>query len=841
MKNHSRFFIIGVAIIFFIIISSFGGIVKFSTDYLWFKELGYTQTFLTKLKSQFYIGIPIFILLTLLLYIYINKLKKRFYAETQQIDTKNNKKVNIIIKIASFVISLFITVNITSTLWFEILQFLNSENFNNIDPVFGNDIGFYIFKLPLINTIINFIINILFMLIIITVLFYGFLAIKKSIKDISKNVEEMTNFRTGNILDLNVIFNKKFATKIINQVSIIGALIFIFMGIRYFLRTYDLLYSRLGRVFGAGFTDMNITLNLYRIQAVGSVLAAITFFIGARKRNLKFSLVMPALLIVISILGTGMGGIIEKFIVEPDQLSKEDKYMGYSISSTQNAYELNKVQKIQFSADDNLTIEDIEKNKEVIDNIRINDQEPLIQVYNQLQGIRPYYIFNDVDVDRYTVDGDYRQVFLSARELDQNRLNDQAKTWVNQYLKYTHGYGVTLSAVNEVTAQGQPEMLVKNIPPMTNTDLVIYQPEIYFGEKTNDYVILNTDEKEFDYPSGSDNEETLYKGSAGIPLTLINKMLFSLREGSYKLLISNNINSESKIVINRNILQRVFEIAPFIYYDPDAYLVINQEDGKLYWIIEGFTVSHRYPYSQPTSNFIEGTEVNYIRNSVKVVIDAYNGTTDFYIAEENDPIIKTYDKIFTDLFKPMSKMPKGIRDHVRYSQAYFDIQSDMYRLFHIENTTVFFGREDYWDISKEKYMDYGEDPVGSSYLMFKVPEEDNVEFLLTTQYSPQNKDNMIAMLAARNDGENYGELVLYEFPKTKTIPGPNMIETKIDQDTEISSQLTLWSQVGSSVLRGNTLVIPIENSLLYVEPIYLKSDTESNFPEMKMVVVSFAD
>lgn len=840
MKNHSRFFIIGIAIIFFIIISSFGGFVKFSTDYLWFKELGYTQTFLTKLKSQFYIGIPIFILLTLLLYIYINKLKKRFYAETQQIDTKNNKKVNII-KIASSVISLFITVNITSTLWFEILQFLNSENFNNIDPVFGNDIGFYIFKLPLINTIINFIINILFMLIIITVLFYGFLAIKKSIKDISKNVEEMTNFRTSNILDLNVIFNKKFATKIINQVSIIGALIFIFMGIRYFLRTYDLLYSRLGRVFGAGFTDMNITLNLYRIQAVGSVLAAITFFIGARKRNLKFSLMMPALLIVISILGTGMGGIIEKFIVEPDQLSKEDKYMGYSISSTQNAYELNKVQKIQFSADDNLTIEDIEKNKEVIDNIRINDQEPLIQVYNQLQGIRPYYIFNDVDVDRYTVDGDYRQVFLSARELDQNRLNDQAKTWVNQYLKYTHGYGVTLSAVNEVTAQGQPEMLVKNIPPMTNTDLVIYQPEIYFGEKTNDYVILNTDEKEFDYPSGSDNEETLYKGSAGIPLTLMNKMLFSLREGSYKLLISNNINSESKIVINRNILQRVFEIAPFIYYDPDAYLVINQEDGKLYWIIEGFTVSHRYPYSQPTSNFIEGTEVNYIRNSVKVVIDAYNGTTDFYIAEENDPIIKTYDKIFTDLFKPMSKMPKGIRDHVRYSQAYFDIQSDMYRLFHIENTTVFFGREDYWDISKEKYMDYGEDPVGSSYLMFKLPEEDNVEFLLTTQYSPQNKDNMIAMLAARNDGENYGELVLYEFPKTKTIPGPNMIETKIDQDTEISSQLTLWSQVGSSVLRGNTLVIPIENSLLYVEPIYLKSDTESNFPEMKMVVVSFAD
>ena len=840
MKNRSRFFIIGIIIVFFIIIGSFGSIVNFLTDYMWFEELGYTETFFTKIKSQFYIGIPIFVLLTLLLYIYIHKLKKRYYKEIQIIDTKYSKKINFIIQIVSVLISMLITSNITSTLWFEILQYINSENFNIIDPVFGNDVGFYIFKLPLINTIIGFIINILFMLIIVTVLFYGYLAIRKSIKNISENIEDMGSFRNGNI-DFSSVFNKKFATQIINQVSIIGALIFIFIGIRYFLRTYDLLYSRLGRVFGAGFTDMNITLNLYRILAVGFITAAITFFIGARKRSLKFSLMLPTLLIVVSILGTGVGGIIEKFIVEPDQLSKEDKYMGYSINSTQNAYELNKVKKVQFPSDDKLTIEDIENNKDVMENIRINDQEPLIQVYNQLQGIRPYYVFNDVDVDRYTIDGEYRQVFLSARELDQGRLNDQAKTWVNQYLKYTHGYGVTLSAVNEVTAQGQPEMLVRNIPPMTDTDLVIFQPEIYFGERTDEYVILNTDEKEFDYPSGSDNEETFYEGSAGIPLTFMNRILFSIREASYKLLISSNINSESKIVINRNILQRVSKIAPFVYYDPDAYLVINQEDGKLYWMLEGFTVSDRYPYSQPTNSFIEGMEVNYIRNSVKVIVDAYNGTTDFYIADEDDPIIRTYDKIFKDLFKPMSEMPKGIRDHVRYSQAYFDTQSDMYRLFHIENTTVFFGREDYWDISKEKYMERGEDPVGSSYLMFKLPDEENVEFLLTTQYSPQNKDNMIAMLAARNDGENYGELVLYEFPKTKTIPGPNMIETKIDQDTVISSQLTLWSQVGSSVLRGNTLVIPIENSLLYVEPIYLKSDTESNFPEMKMVVVSFAD
>ena len=841
MKNKGHFFIIGIGIILFIIISSFSSIINFFTNYMWFSEIGYTDAFLTKITSQLYIGVPMFIVLSLLLYIYIGNMKKRYYKESEIIDIQHNKKINFWVKLISVFISLIVTINITSTLWFEILQFINGESFGIVDSAFGHDIGFYIFKLPLINTVVSFIINILFLLILVTVLFYGYIAIKKSMKNISEQFDDISQIRPNNIIDLSKILNKKFIIHIINQISIIGSLILLFLGLKFFLKTYDLLYSSLGKVFGAGYTDMAITLNLYRILSIGCVVAAVTFFIGARKRNLKFALMLPALLIAISIVGTGLGGIFEKFVVEPDQLSKEKKYIEYSIKSTQNAYDLNKVKKIQFPADDNLTLKDIEKNKEVIENIRINDQEPLIQVYNQLQGIRPYYTFNDVDVDRYMIDGDYRQVFLSARELDQSKLNDEAKTWLNQYLKYTHGYGVTLSPVNKVTVQGQPEMIVKNIPPTTSTDLKISRPEIYFGEKTNDYVILNTDEKEFDYPSGSNNEETVYGGKAGIPLNFMNRILFSIREGTYKLLISNNVNSDSKIVLNRNILQRVYEIAPFINYDSNACSVINQEDGKMYWVIEGFTTSDRYPYSQPTDRFIEGMNVNYIRNSVKVVIDAYDGTTNFYISDESDPIIKTYDKIFKGLFKPMSEMPKGIRDHIRYSQSYFDIQSEMYRLFHIENPTVFFGREDYWDISNEKYMDHGEEPVGSSYVMFKLPDEKDVEFLLTTQYSPQNKDNMIAMLAARNDGDSYGELVLYEFPKTKTIAGPNMIETKIDQDTVISSQLTLWSQVGSSVLRGNTLVIPIENSLLYAEPIYLKSDTESNFPEMKMVVVSYAD
>jgi uncharacterized membrane protein (UPF0182 family) len=839
MRNRGRFFTIGLIIVLFLLINSFGGAIKFSTDYLWFKEVGYTETFLTKIKAQFTIGLPVFVLLSFLLYIFIKKLKKKYDLETEVVDIKSNKKVNLWIKLISVLISFLFTINIVSSMWFEILQFFNSETFGMTDPVFNNDVGFYIFKLPLINTAVDFVINILFLLIAITVLFYGYLAIKDSFKNVT---EQFSDMRFGNQqFDLSAVLNKKFATKIINQLSFIGIFVFLFLGVRYVLRCYDLLYSRLGRVFGAGFTDINITLNLYRILAIGCVVAAVTFYLGARKRNLKYALTVPAALIIFSIAGTGLAGLIENFVVEPDQLSKETKYMEYSIKSTQSAYALDNVKDVEFPANNDLTIEDIYNNQEVVDNIRINDQEPLIQVYNQLQGIRPYYVFNDVDVDRYIIDGVYKQIFLSARELDQNRLNEQARTWVNQYLKYTHGYGITVSQVNEVTSQGQPEMLVNNIPPTTTTDFKINRPEIYFGEKTDEYIIVNTDEKEFDYPSGSNNEETLYEGDAGINLSFVNKLLFSIREGSYRLLISNNIDSNSKILINRNIMERVSEIAPFMYFDPDAYVVVNQDDGKMYWIIEGFTASDRFPYSQPTDKFIEGWNVNYIRNSVKVVIDAYDGSTDFYIVDETDPIIKTYNKIFTDLFKPISEMPEGLKQHVRYSQIYFDVQADMYRLYHIENPTVFFGREDYWDIANEKYMDNGEEPVGSSYVMFRLPEEEDVEFLLTTQYTPQNKDNMIALLAARNDGDNYGELVLYEFPKTKTIPGPNMIETKIDQDTVISSQLTLWSQVGSTVLRGNTLVVPIENSLLYVEPIYLKSDTESNFPEMKMVVVSYGD
>lgn len=502
---------------------------------------------------------------------------------------------------------------------------------------------------------------------------------------------------------------------------------------------------------------------------------------------------------------------------------------------TQATYGLHNVEEREFPVDQELTREDLNNNKEIIRNIRINDYRPTRQVYNQLQAIRMYYNFHSVDVDRYDIDGEMTQVFLSARELNQENL--QTKTWINKHLKYTHGYGVALSPVNSITSDGQPELLIRNIPPVTEVDLEINRPEIYFGETTNDYIVVNTKEKEFDYPEGSDNKETMYEGTAGIRLKGLNRLLYAIKEKSYNLFISSNIKRDSRIIRHRNINERIRKIAPFISYDEDPYIVLNQGDGRLYWIIDGFTVSNRYPYSKPFAN---DSEINYIKNSVKVVVDAYNGDVNYYVFDEEDPIIESYRNIFPDLFQDKSEMPEGLQKHIKYPTTLFDIQADIYKEYHVNNPMLFYNEEDLWDIAKEKYMGEVQD-VGPIYQIFKLPDTEELEFLLTVPYTPRDKPNMTSLLVARNDGEKYGDLVLYSLPKGETIQGPMMIESRIDQNTDISEQLTLWDQEGSKVLRGNVIIVPIENSLLYVEPIYLEADNKNSFPEVQRVVVSFKD
>lgn len=827
-----RHYIIPLVIVLILIfISSFNTIINFITDYQWFRELGLTDTFLKRLKTQITIGIPTFILLLVTIYFYFRFIKKKHY-KASEIDNKenNDKWLNRGFLIISFFLSSIISRIFINNLWFNILQFTNRTSFNLNDPIFNRDISFYVFILPLLKSVIGLLFFLIIVLLILTFIIYVLLF---SFRRSEYNMYEDEGL--FNIRRVPRFINRKALKNAAFQLGILGSSVFLVLGLNYWLNSYELLYSPKGVIFGAGFTDVNVTLWVYRIMAVASLIYAIILLISIRRKSFKKAIIGIGILFAISIIGGIGSGLVQRFIVEPNEISREEKYIKHHIEYTQKAYGLDDVEEREFPVSQNLTKEDLLRNEDIVNNIRINDYLPITQTYNQLQAIRLYYTFNDVDIDRYIIDGKYTQAFLSARELDQQNL--QTKTWINKHLKYTHGYGIVLSPVNAVTASGQPDLLIKNIPPVSDSDLVIERPEIYFGEATNDYIIVNTDEMEFDYPEGSDNKHTMYEGEAGIELKGLNRILYAIKERNYKILVSSNINPDSRIVMYRNIMERVNKIAPFIEYDEDPYIVLNQDDGKLYWIIDGYTVTDKYPYSQP---FSEETNINYIRNSVKVVIDAYNGTTKYYVFDQYDPIVQTYKKIFPDLFIDGSEMPQGLLNHVRYPQTLFDIQSEVYRIYHVDNPMVFYNEEDLWDIALEKYMSE-ELQVESNYVMFKLPDEDNVEFLLTVPYTPRTKPNMTSFFVARNDGENYGKLFLYKFPKGITVDGPMMVESRIDQNTDISEEFTLWSQQGSRVLRGNMVIVPIESSLLYVEPIYLESDSENSLPEMKRVVVSFGD
>ena len=616
------------------------------------------------------------------------------------------------------------------------------------------------------------------------------------------------------------------------KISLLGFIFFIMLGLSFFLQQFDLLHTHTGAVYGAGFTDVTVTLWKLRILCVLSVIAAIMFVLNMKKKAYKKILTVPVIMIAVGLLGTGAGMLIQNFIVSPDELNKEKEYLERNIEFTQYAYQLEDVTTTSFAADNTLTGSDIAENSETISNIRINDFDPAQQFYNQTQSIRQYYTFNDVDNDRYMIDGKYTQTYLATREIDESKISD---SWLNRHLKYTHGYGITLSRVDKVTASGQPDVLIGNIPPESSVEEIqITRPEIYFGELSNEYVIVGTDEDEFDYPSGESNEYTRYEGDAGINMNFFNRLVFAVKEGSVKLLVSSNIDSDSKIIIHRNVMDRVRTIMPYLSYEDDPYMVTV--DGKLYWMVDAYTESSNYPYSQP---FDDEKGTNYIRNSVKVVVDAYNGDVDFYIVDEEDPIAATYAKIYPTLFKSGDQMPEGLKAHIRYPNSLLQIQADIYTRYHMEDISVFYLNEDQWDIA---YEIYGTEQVQMTptYYIAKLPGEEKAEFFNSIPFTPKSKKNMTALMVARNDGEHYGELVLYQFPKSKTIYGPEQVEAQIDQNTEISKEFSLWNSSGTTYRRGNMFIIPINSSILYVEPVYLEA-TNSSIPEVKRIIVAYDD
>lgn len=827
MVKSKKIWIFSTIALLLVILFSMLSLSGLIIDYQWFKELGYTQVFFTRFIAELKIGIPVFVIVFAIMFVYLQKIKIDFIKfNTDYNNGYEFKGYNFAIIVTSLIISLILSINLANNLWSKALSYFNSVNFNIRDPLFNKDISLYMFKLPFIKGILGFVTILLFILVVITIILYILMYLSDSTRFYKLSDDE-------NIL--RAYSNKDILEILIRRIAVFGFALFILFGIGYYIKAFNLLYSSRGIVFGASYTDVHVTLFAYRLLMVVSFLSGILFLIGVLMRNLKVIAIGPIAMIVVIVLSGIISGIVQQLIVSPNELTKEMPYIKYNIQYTQKGFGLDKVKKISFNYKENLTAKSLEQNINTIENIRINDYRPVSQVYNQLQGIRLYYKFNDIDIDRYDISGKYTQVFLSARELSISDLTDQAKTWINEHLKYTHGYGVVMSPVNIVNSQGQPVMYIKNIPPESNKDIKITRPEIYFGELTDNYVITNTALKEFDYPSGADNVESVYKGKAGIPMNFFNRVLFAVNYGDIKLLVSGEIKSTSKILIYRNIMERVEKIAPFLTYDQDPYIVIN--NGKLYWMIDAFTTSDSYPYSQPYELF-NGVRVNYIRNSIKVVVDAYNGTVNYYIVDKSDPVAMVYKNIFPELFKDGSEMPKGLKKHIRYPQDLFDLQADVYRNYHMSNPTVFYNREDYYDIAKEKYYDKTQ-PEESQYMIAKLPGMNKEEYVLTIPFTPAQKDNLVAYMVARMDGENYGKLEMYVMPKGMTIYGPMQIEAKIDNNPDISKELSLWDQKGSQVLRGNTLVIPIQNSILYVEPLYIKSDAKESIPEVKRVIVAY--
>ncbi len=838
-----------------LILLGFTALVNFLTDFLWFKELNYVSVFFKQLLTQLKIGVPVFILLTSACYIYLQRLKKNYYSKVLQVlsdQTLSERRLNQLAMLISAVFSLLVTINVVGRLWFQILQFVHSTDFGIADPIFHQDLSFYIFKLDFLANINGSLISIILGFAAVIFVFYLLLlaARKPHIIDAGAASPEPSPFAEafsqmfggasggasghgGSKRDSTI--NKYNMSKLISLASgpikVLGALLFLATGFHFYLQQFTLLYAgRSGVVYGAGFTDINVTLWAYRLLILLSLAGAAAFIWGVQKRSWKKAFVVPAAIIVVLILSSIAAASIQSLVVSPDEISKEYDYLQNNISFTRSAYDLQDIEIRNFAATNDLTAADIANNLDTITNIRINDFEPAEKFYNQTQSIRLYYKFNDVDVDRYQVNGEYTQVFLSAREIDESATTDQ---WLTTHLKYTHGYGITLSRVDTVTESGQPDMLIKGIPPVSEVDEIqIDRPEIYFGETTENYIVVNTDEEEFDYPSGDANVYTTYEGNAGIRLNFLNRLLFSIREGSLKLLVSTNINSDSKIIINRKIMERVYKIAPFLYYDDDPYIVTV--DGKLYWMIDAYTASSYYPYSEPYS---ENSSVNYIRNSVKIVIDAYNGDTDFYIVDENDPIAQTLHKIYPELFKSFDEMPENLQAHIRYPIAMFNIQAKVYSKYHMTDVNIFYQNEDAWNIATEIYGTETVTMVPRYYIM-KLPNEGDAEFITSVPYTPSGKYNMTALLVARNDGEHYGDIILFQLPKDRTIYGPQQIESQINQHTEIAQDFTLWSSAGSIYSRGNLFVIPIEDSIMYVEPIYLES-ASSSLPEVKRVVVYY--
>jgi uncharacterized membrane protein (UPF0182 family) len=801
-------------------------------DWLWFGKLNYSSVFWTMLLSKFCFGLANWLLFMLILAVNLyvaSRFKPLIPVKSARGEEGDYhaplglsvKSGSLLLGVIVLVMSLVIA-SMGSSEWDVVLRFFHQQPFGGKDPIFDRNIAFYVFSLPFYLFLQSDLLTLFVFSVIITVgwdLKNGAIQIT-NLEGIAQAEAKQT---TAPKIDID--------PRAIRHLIFLGGIIVLLLSWGYRLKMFNLLYSTAGAAPGAGYTDVHVNLISYGVMIFVSLAFALVLFISAfRTRKKLVWLSVGIWLGLILLLTNFIPMVVQKTVVKPNELAKESPYINYNIQYTREAYNLNKIKEVSFPAGEKLTAQNIKSNQATINNIRIWDERPLLQTYNQLQSIRLYFEFNDVDVDRYQVNGSYRQVMLSGRELNVNALPPQANTWVNRHLIYTHGYGLIMNPVNRVTSEGLPDLLIKDLPPVIDFDMRIEHPEIYYGEKTDGYVLVKTKTEEFDYPKGDENVYTHYEGSGGVPInSLTRRILFSLEFLDPQILFTTSLGPESRIMYNRRIDRRVRAIAPFLDYDGDPYLVVS--GGRLKWIQDAYTTSNMYPYSTRSYDYFN-KDLNYIRNSVKVVIDAYNGGVSFYVIDQQDPIVGTYSSIFPGLFKPFGEMPDDLKKHIRYPKDLFKIQANAYRTYHMKDVQVFYNQEDLWQTPNEIYATKRQ-KMEPYYIIIRLPQEKNEEFALMLPFTPSNKDNMIAWLAARCDMPDYGNLIVYKLPKDKLIFGPMQIEARVDQQTSISRELTLWGQRGSSVIRGNLLVIPIDDNFIYVEPVYLQANqlgTESSSP-----------
>jgi uncharacterized membrane protein (UPF0182 family) len=827
-----------VVVVLVLVVSLF---LRYYIDWLWFGEVGFREVFWTQIWARLLVGLVAFAVFFVIVFLNVELARRlapgyRVAADGAMLEPRSQRVQRLVFwgGLAVSALAALVYAAAASGDWMTVLGWLNKVPFGVDDPLFDRDVSFYVFSLPFWHLVHGTVLNALIAALVFAAvvhLIMGGIEYSATPRRAPSGDEEAGPFAQRRPqapqvpqVDVNL------SGRAVAHLSAVLAGIFIAVGVGQLFRAWELVFSTAGALFGAAATDVAIRLPVARVTLVLALVLAALLIYNIWRRSQWWPVTIAIWVVALIVLRGIVPAAYQSLVVNPNQLAKEREYISRNLDATKQAYNLDQVVQRSLEQRTALTADELRENEATLRNIRIWDPDTLVVSYRQLQELRPYYSFVDADVDRYTVDGVYRQTMLSARELNIDGLPPQAQTWVNQHITYTHGFGVAMSAVNQVTSDGSPDFLVKDVPPRSAEGLEIEQPRIYYGETGTDYTLVRTTEEEFDYPGSSGDVFRQYDGDGGIPVSpLLTRLAFAARFGTIKFFTTSAITDESRIIIRNNIRERVSAVAPFLRLDADPYMVIA--NGRLWWVVDTYTTTDRYPYSTP-----EG-DLNYVRNAVKVVVDAYNGSMRFYVADPEDPLVKVYQGIFPELFVPFEDMPRELLDHVRYPEDLFNVQANIYATYHVDSPDVLYNKGDQWAIP-ESVGAQGGDRMPAYYVIMKLPGEEREEFMQILPFVPNGRPNMIAWLGAQSDVPDYGRILNYRFLQSTTVVGPNQVEGFINQDPEISAQRSLWDQQGSNVILGNLLVVPIEDSLLYVQPLYLEGE-DTQLPQAKRIIVFY--